>query len=177
VDRYYDPSTDQFLSVDPLLALTGQPYAFTADDPLNETDPLGLDGCDCPWGGGDPGDMGAATADGAVSSEGDGSAVAEPKPADEATIGSIRESLQKLPLGNSKNTRVVSSEEEVETLYSSFTKGGKALPRPAGFRAVRLSDGTEVQLRDTSKTGGKTIEVVTRNSKGKATGILKVHVK
>jgi hypothetical protein len=44
VDRYYDPSTDQFLSVDPDVAETGQPYAFTGDDPLNETDPLGLSG-------------------------------------------------------------------------------------------------------------------------------------
>jgi uncharacterized protein RhaS with RHS repeats len=42
VDRYYDPATDQFLSVDPDLAATGQPYAFTGDDPLNKTDPLGL---------------------------------------------------------------------------------------------------------------------------------------
>jgi hypothetical protein len=43
-DRYYDPGTDQFLSVDPDVAETGQPYAFTADDPLNSTDPLGLSG-------------------------------------------------------------------------------------------------------------------------------------
>jgi uncharacterized protein RhaS with RHS repeats len=42
VNRYYDPSTDQFLSVDPDLAETGQPYAFTGDNPLNATDPLGL---------------------------------------------------------------------------------------------------------------------------------------
>ena len=42
VDRYYDPATDQFLSVDPDVAETGQPYAFTGDDPLNATDPLGL---------------------------------------------------------------------------------------------------------------------------------------
>jgi hypothetical protein len=34
--------TDQFLSVDPDLAETGQPYAFTGDDPLNANgDPLG----------------------------------------------------------------------------------------------------------------------------------------
>ena len=33
--RYYDPSTDQFLSVDPDVADTGQAYAFTGDDPLN----------------------------------------------------------------------------------------------------------------------------------------------
>ena len=42
VHRYYDPTTGQFLSVDPALAITGQPYAFTGDDPLNATDPLGL---------------------------------------------------------------------------------------------------------------------------------------
>jgi uncharacterized protein RhaS with RHS repeats len=50
VDRYYDPATDQFLSVDPDLAETDQAYAFTGDDPLNKTDPLGLSGS----GGYDP---------------------------------------------------------------------------------------------------------------------------
>ena len=28
---------------------TGQPYVFTRGDPLNATDPLGLDGTDSPW--------------------------------------------------------------------------------------------------------------------------------
>jgi len=41
INRYYDPSTDQFLSIDPLLDQTGQPYVFTNDSPLNATDPLG----------------------------------------------------------------------------------------------------------------------------------------
>jgi hypothetical protein len=41
IDRYYDPATDEFLSVDPMLSVTGQPYAFTSDDPINATDPLG----------------------------------------------------------------------------------------------------------------------------------------
>jgi uncharacterized protein RhaS with RHS repeats len=45
VDRYYDPSTDQFISVDPDVAETGQPYAYDRDDPLNEMDPLGLYSC------------------------------------------------------------------------------------------------------------------------------------
>lgn len=44
LDRYYDPSTDQFLSVDPDVGETGQPYAFTNDDPVNESDPLGNHG-------------------------------------------------------------------------------------------------------------------------------------
>jgi RHS repeat-associated protein len=42
INRYYDPSTDQFLSIDPLLRVTDQPYLFTGDNPLNRTDPLGL---------------------------------------------------------------------------------------------------------------------------------------
>jgi hypothetical protein len=42
VGRYYDPQTSQFLSVDPLVDETGQPYAYTGDDPVNAIDPLGL---------------------------------------------------------------------------------------------------------------------------------------
>jgi RHS repeat-associated protein len=41
-NRYYDPTTGQFVSVDPKVATTDQPYVFTGDDPLNSTDPLGL---------------------------------------------------------------------------------------------------------------------------------------
>jgi hypothetical protein len=42
VGRYYDPATGQFLSVDPLVDETGQPYAYTGDDPINALDPSGL---------------------------------------------------------------------------------------------------------------------------------------
>jgi RHS repeat-associated protein len=45
VERYYDPATGQFLTVDPLVDETGQPYAYTGDDPVNGTDPLGLFPC------------------------------------------------------------------------------------------------------------------------------------
>lgn len=41
VNRYYDPLTGQFLSVDPLVAVTEQPYAYAAGNPVNRTDPLG----------------------------------------------------------------------------------------------------------------------------------------
>ncbi len=42
INRYYDPTTDQFISIDPMVAKTDQPYAFVNDSPLNATDPLGL---------------------------------------------------------------------------------------------------------------------------------------
>lgn len=41
LNRYYDPGTGQFLSVDPLVDQTGQPYSYTGGDPINEVDPWG----------------------------------------------------------------------------------------------------------------------------------------
>jgi RHS repeat-associated protein len=41
IGRYYDPATGQFLNVDPLVDETGQAYAYTGDDPVNSTDPIG----------------------------------------------------------------------------------------------------------------------------------------
>jgi RHS repeat-associated protein len=40
--RVYDPSTAQLLSVDPLVGMTGAPYAYASDNPLNTSDPSGL---------------------------------------------------------------------------------------------------------------------------------------
>jgi RHS repeat-associated protein len=40
--RVYDPATAQFLSVDPLAAMTRMPYAYAVDNPLNLNDPSGL---------------------------------------------------------------------------------------------------------------------------------------
>ncbi len=42
VNRYYDPATGQFLSVDPALQSTQQPYSYANGDPLNAVDPSGL---------------------------------------------------------------------------------------------------------------------------------------
>ncbi|MGH3656208.1 MAG: RHS repeat-associated core domain-containing protein, partial [Micromonosporaceae bacterium] len=43
--RYYDPGTGQFLTRDPLSEITGEPYAYASNDPVNVTDPTGM----CPW--------------------------------------------------------------------------------------------------------------------------------
>ena len=39
--RYYDPSTGQFITRDPALAVTDQPYAYVESNPLNFSDPSG----------------------------------------------------------------------------------------------------------------------------------------
>lgn len=39
--RYYDPQTAQFLTQDPLVALTGQAYNYAGDNPVNNVDPSG----------------------------------------------------------------------------------------------------------------------------------------
>ncbi|MGN6662810.1 MAG: RHS repeat-associated core domain-containing protein [Solirubrobacterales bacterium] len=40
--RVYDPATAQFLSVDPLVAKTGEAYGFAAQNPVNRGDPNGM---------------------------------------------------------------------------------------------------------------------------------------
>jgi RHS repeat-associated protein len=67
VHRYYDPATSQFLSVDPLVDETLDPYGYAGEDPANTSDPSGLQ---APWKTTDPwhnpawptGDLGDAIA-------------------------------------------------------------------------------------------------------------------
>jgi RHS repeat-associated protein len=40
--REYDPATGQFLTRDPLAAISGAPYSYAGDNPLNRSDPTGL---------------------------------------------------------------------------------------------------------------------------------------
>ena len=42
--RYYQPATGQFISVDPQLSTTGQPYSYGNGDPVLTTDPTGENG-------------------------------------------------------------------------------------------------------------------------------------
>jgi RHS repeat-associated protein len=46
--RYYDPTTAQFLTVDPAVTTTLAPYAYVAGNPVNNKDPTGLF-CWPPW--------------------------------------------------------------------------------------------------------------------------------
>ena len=40
--RWYDPATGQFTSIDALVAITGQPYAYAGGNPINEVDLSGF---------------------------------------------------------------------------------------------------------------------------------------
>jgi RHS repeat-associated protein len=42
INRYYNPAEGQFISADPALSETGEPYAYTGGDPLMDKDPDGL---------------------------------------------------------------------------------------------------------------------------------------
>ncbi len=44
---YYDPTTANFTSLDPLVAVTEEPYGYVGGNPANRTDPSGL----APWDG------------------------------------------------------------------------------------------------------------------------------
>lgn len=41
--RVYDPTTAQFLTVDPAVSITGAPYNYALDNPVNWSDPSGLE--------------------------------------------------------------------------------------------------------------------------------------
>lgn len=41
INRYYDPATGQFDSIDPMLLQTQQPYAYVDGNPVSKTDPAG----------------------------------------------------------------------------------------------------------------------------------------
>jgi len=52
INRYYDPATGQFTSVDPLASTTNAPYAYAAANPATYTDPSGQSAVNCNWWGG-----------------------------------------------------------------------------------------------------------------------------
>ena len=48
-NRHYDPATGTFLSVDPLVVRTAEPYIYGAANPITFSDPTGLDPDTAAW--------------------------------------------------------------------------------------------------------------------------------
>jgi RHS repeat-associated protein len=42
INRYYNPATGQFLSLDPAVSASQEPYGYAGGDPVTNTDPTGL---------------------------------------------------------------------------------------------------------------------------------------
>ncbi len=89
------------------------------------------------------------------------------------TSGSWRESFDRLPKGRQGHVRTVGSEDELRRLFSQWVQGAERLPArgPKIPEVYRLSDGTIIQWRVASRSGGATIDIFPPNSGG-----LKVHV-
>ena len=47
INRYYDPATGQFVSVDPMVGSTGMPFAYANDNPVSMSDTMGNDATSC----------------------------------------------------------------------------------------------------------------------------------
>jgi RHS repeat-associated protein len=181
--RVYDPATAQFLTVDPEVGTTRAPYTYAGDNPLNEADPSGREsllgeighfleplnpvkyyeeeiesyenGCG----------YFASVAhglEGAVVGVLDASGAGEEGAAAEGAVeGStaIEDTLAGLTPGNSPGVYTVDSPEELQQVYDELSAGGKPTGSSYPRQEVELPNGTRVGIRETSKTGGPTIDI------------------
>ncbi|WP_419702819.1 RHS repeat-associated core domain-containing protein [Promicromonospora sp. NFX87] len=79
------------------------------------------------------------------------------------SFGNVMTSFRKLPPGrNPKYVKKVASEDELEAVFNSWTAGAQKV-EPRGDKAsaaFELADGTRLQWRTSSLSGGATIEIV-----------------
>jgi RHS repeat-associated protein len=165
INRYYDPTTDQFLSVDPDVATTDQPYAFTDDNPLNAEDPLGLLADEFEGGPSEEEEPGTGTGNGTI-------------PGGEVSSETtIKTNLTKLEKGINEPNVTVNSQAELQKFLDENTKGGKVVfdggVSGGGLIRYELPDGTTVQYRGFSRSGGDTIDIKFPSDPD----IVKVHIK
>lgn len=86
-----------------------------------------------------------------------------------AAVGDVLSGLEE---GNNANVYVVGSSEELQNVYEELGAGGEVVT-PSGYdgEMVELPDGTRIGLRNTSSSGGPTIDI---NQPGRAP--IKVHL-
>lgn len=85
----------------------------------------------------------------------------------------VKAILDALPRGKQGTVRTVESDAALQALFDQLSAGGTALSRPSyDGQWYRLDDGCEVGLRNSSVSGGRTIDV--RSADG--TARWKVHI-
>lgn len=80
------------------------------------------------------------------------------------TLEEIRHALGQLPKGRNKPNRELETPEEIKHFWDWLTKGASDLPARGDTARKVLPDGTEIDLRPDSESGGPTIDVVTPGS-------------
>lgn len=87
--------------------------------------------------------------------------------------GNLENDFDALPEGNNKHVKTVESEAELREFFDSWTEGATQIPGspPKIPERFKLPDGTMVQWRTSSASGGATIDIVTPGS-----GMRKVHL-
>ncbi|HEY6537514.1 MAG TPA: RHS repeat-associated core domain-containing protein [Candidatus Dormibacteraeota bacterium] len=175
--RYYDPATGQFLSRDPLTAITELPYMFAKDDPIDLSDNSGqlvADGGDV--GGDDGGADGAAPADGATGQPGagggGGTRVRRFYP---RTYSKPRRKLEKITGPKTFNPKSLEGDTPAEveeripvdwSERSSRTGGGIIFNDPAHLnRQIRIMPGEGLAARDYYPLKEGPYVVVSQNGK------------
>lgn len=187
--RTYDPSTAQFLSVDPAVGTTRAPYNYAGDNPVNASDPSGqLCVLNFIHVGPSCSEVGHALEplnpvhyyeeeiesyengcgyfasvvhglEGAVVGALDASGVGEEGAAAEEGSTAVEDALAGLTPGNSPEVYTVDSPGELQQIYDELSAGGKPTGSSYPGQEVELPDGTRVGIRETSKTGGPTVDI------------------
>jgi hypothetical protein len=86
---------------------------------------------------------------------------------------STKKIIEGLVGGKQPGVKVVDSAEDLQSLYNELSKGGKTISwKNYDGMVVELPDGTQIGIRQISKTGGPTIDIVYPDG-----SIGKVHVK
>jgi hypothetical protein len=115
----------------------------------------------------------AGSADPGPDGDDDGEQAKQEKPGSPSQSSDVRAIVRQNATQVAKNGFNVNSEAELESLYSEVTSGGTVTPAQSYNGIMRtLADGTKIGLRNSSTTGGKTIDVFPRGG----TAGYKVHI-
>ncbi|OBF15972.1 hypothetical protein [Mycobacterium kubicae] len=81
------------------------------------------------------------------------------------SLEEVREALRQLPRGENKPNRQLETPQDIQRFWDWLTRSAQDLAPRGATRRKQLADGTEIELRPGSKSGGPTIEVTTPGSR------------